>query len=109
MEKEKEKEEKENNSKVPQVFKRFKRLGRKGPPRVTYTYDYSKDEGSRKQVLVAPRVARKGPDSLIDLLIAQKLNIYEREERMRLLKEQTDADWRAMEAENHSSDEEVAD
>lgn len=76
---------------------------------MTYTYDYSKGEGTRKQVLVAQRIERKGPDSLIDLLIAQKLNIYDREQRMNLLKEQTDADWKALEAELQSSDEEIAD
>jgi hypothetical protein len=76
-------EEKSQNSaeedKVPTIFKRFKRLGRKGPPRVQYSYDYSKGEGSKKTVLVSHRVARKGPDSMIELLITQKQNMYERE------------------------------
>jgi len=33
---------------------------------------------------------------MIDMLIYQKLNMYEREERMRLLKEHDDSDWQKM-------------
>ncbi len=39
---------------------------------------------------------RRGPQNLIDVLIIQKLNMYDREERMRLLKEHDDADWEKM-------------
>jgi len=65
---------------------------------VQYEYRYSNDpnnqqEKPRKTVVVRKRVDRKGPQNLIDVLIIQKLNMYEREERMRLLKEHDDEDW----------------
>ena len=50
----------------------------------------------RKTVVVRKRVDRKGPKNLIDVLIIQKLNMYEREERMRILKEHDDEDWLKM-------------
>jgi hypothetical protein len=47
----------------------------------------------RKTVIVKKFLEKKGPQTLIDMLILQKLNMYEREERMRLLKEHDDADF----------------
>lgn len=60
----------------------------------------------RKTVIVKKFLEKKGPQNLIDVLILQKLNMYEREERMRLLKEHDDADFQKMQQEYNSSEEE---
>jgi len=45
---------------------------------------------------VNKHIARKGPQNLIDVLIIQKMNMYEREERMKLLQAHDDEDWAKM-------------
>ena len=93
---ESEESEEEESKAVPSVFKKFKRTGTKGPARIQYTYNYTpnaegkQQEKPTKTALVNKRVERKGPENIIDLLILNKLNVYEREQRMQLLKENDD-------------------
>lgn len=93
------------------LFNKRTRKGTKTQSRVQYQYHYSNDpdkqqEKPTKTAVVRKTVDRRGPQNLIDVLIIQKLNMYEREERMRLLKEHDDEDWNKMQAEYNSSEEE---
>ena len=58
--------------------------------RVQYQYTYKPSEHGPavKSVVVHKKLDRKGPNNLIDMLITQKANMYEREERLRDLREQ---------------------
>ena len=92
----------EGGKMLPPMFKHFKKqVGSKKQARVQYEYRYSNDpdnqqEKPRKTVVVKKCFTRKGPQNMIDVLIYQKLNMYEREERMRLLKAHDDSDWQKM-------------
>ena len=105
----------EDSKNLPLQFKKFKKqVGQTNQPRVQYEYRYSNDpenqqEKPRKTVIVKKRALRRGPQNMIDMLIYQKLNMYEREERMRLLKEHDDSDWQKMQTEYNSSEEDDID
>lgn len=102
--------------KLPPMMKNFNKSQKKdtktGRKRVQYQYQYSNDPAHQqdkpvKTAIIRKRVDRKGPQNLVDVLIIQKLNMYEREERMRLLKEHDDEDWNKMQVEYNSSEDEA--
>lgn len=49
---------------------------------------------------------RRQPENLIDILVMQKAYLYDKEERMKILKEQDEDEWNKMTEEYNSSEEE---
>ena len=56
--------------------------------------------------MIRKRVERRQPENLIDILVLQKQYLYEKEQRMKILKEQDDSEWAKMTEEYNSSEEE---
>ncbi len=49
---------------------------------------------------------RRQPENLIDILVMQKQYLYDKEQRMKILKEQDEEEWAKMTEEYNSSEEE---
>lgn len=78
--------------------------------RVRYQYTYATENGEvvgeepKKSVVIKKKSERKGPNDLIELLTREKDQMWNREQRMKVLKEQDEAEWQKLIEEFNSSD-----
>lgn len=84
---------------MPDIAKKLKAAKKR--QRVYYAYTYNNKTGEsggapQKSTVVKKRVEARHPDNLIDLLIMQKSYLYEKEQKMKLLKDQDEEHWDKM-------------
>ena len=99
------------NESVPQIAQKLRPAKKKQRIYYAYTYDTKTGEGgkeadAKKVKVIRKRVERRQPENLIDILVMQKQYLYDKEQRMRVLKEQDEDEWAKMTQEYNSSEEE---
>ena len=98
------------NENVPEIAQKLRPTKKKQRIYYAYTYDNKTEEGGstdpKKVKVIRKRVERRQPENLIDILVLQKQYLYEKEQRMKILKEQDDFEWAKMTEEYNSSEEE---
>ena len=98
------------NEGVPQIAQKLRPAKKKQRIYYAYTYDNKTGESGqadpKKVKVIKKRVERRQPENLIDILVMQKQYLYDKEQRMKMLKEQDEVEWEKMTEEYNSSEEE---
>ena len=101
---------------VPFVARKLRALGtgrNKHQPRVCYEYTYSneaeKQGKMRKYTVVKNKLDRDLPENLIDFLLLKKRSNYDNEKRLKLLRQNKQADWDRAEKDWDSSEDDEED
>ena len=98
------------NENVPQIAQKLRPAKKKQRIYYAYTYDNKTGESGQaepqKVKVIKKRVERRQPENLIDILVMQKQYLYDKEQRMKILKEQDEEEWSKMTEEYNSSEEE---
>ena len=88
------------NDAVPQIAQKLRPAKKKQRIFYAYTYDNKTEESGatdpKKVKVIKKRVERRHPENLIDMLIMQKQYLYEKEQRIKVLKEQDEDEWSKM-------------